>query len=267
MNNSLCLNCNASDINNGQFCAFCGQKKEIHRFTTGHLVHEFLHAFTHADKSIFQLIKQLAVNPGKVLREYIIEGKRKRYFNPFTFLLIILGISVFANSVFHPFTTELKPDPAIVAAIKSKMPEKLDTYLSYINKQNNINEFYEQKTNWVTLLSTPIISFVFLLFFRKKQINYAEHFVAYVFLIGFIILITTFTIIPLMSATKGTPWYFVLVLLNLICQLFYFAFAYKGFLRLSGFKQTARASLAGLTGILVWVILTFGATLLYFWIG
>jgi len=31
------------------------------------------------------LIRDLALRPGQVLREYIVEFKRAKYFNPFTF--------------------------------------------------------------------------------------------------------------------------------------------------------------------------------------
>ena len=37
--------------------------------------HALVHAVTHADHSIFSLIKDLALHPGRVAREYV-EGKR-----------------------------------------------------------------------------------------------------------------------------------------------------------------------------------------------
>ncbi|MCY7349575.1 MAG: DUF3667 domain-containing protein [Cytophagaceae bacterium] len=42
-----------------------------------------------------------AQRPGSTL------GKRKRYFNPFTFLLLVLGFTIFVNSIFHPYSREV----------------------------------------------------------------------------------------------------------------------------------------------------------------
>ncbi|GEM_PF-4297466 len=79
-----CLNCGAAWQPGMNYCPQCGQKTDIHRLTFTHILHEFFHAFTHADKGIFHLLKGLATQPGTVAREYV-EGKRKKYFNPFTF--------------------------------------------------------------------------------------------------------------------------------------------------------------------------------------
>ena len=91
---SHCSNCNALARTDDKYCSKCGQEIHVHRFTLGHIFHEFFHAFTHADKGIFYLLKELLVKPGTVAREYI-GGKRKKYFNPFTFFLILAGLFVY----------------------------------------------------------------------------------------------------------------------------------------------------------------------------
>ena len=63
--------------------------------------HEVVHFFTHADKGIFYLVKMLATNPGKVAREYI-RGKRKKYFSPLNFFLVVVGLFVFVQVSFKP---------------------------------------------------------------------------------------------------------------------------------------------------------------------
>ena len=42
-------------------------------------------------------MKNLAIRRGKTAREYILGGKRKKYYNPFTFLLLVLGFTVFID--------------------------------------------------------------------------------------------------------------------------------------------------------------------------
>lgn len=91
-----CKNC-GTDLQ-GRFCNNCGQKAEIHALTFSHIFHEVFHAFTHADKSFLVMLKKMIVEPGKVAWEYIVEGKRQRYYNPFTFFLLVTAINAFVES-------------------------------------------------------------------------------------------------------------------------------------------------------------------------
>ncbi len=75
-----------------RFCGSCGQRTGLARLTMGQILHDFMHALTHADHSIFSLVKDLFVRPGHVAREYV-EGKRKKYFGPFAFLVITVGLA------------------------------------------------------------------------------------------------------------------------------------------------------------------------------
>ncbi len=256
-----CKNCNHLLADSYQFCPYCSQKKDQHRFTVAHLVHEFFHAFTHADKGIIYLVKQLAIKPGVVLREYIIEGKRKKYFNPFTFLLIVLGFTVFMNTYLKPITQEIKP--ILSEKVKQLSVEKQQQYLKRVEKSIQVNQFFEKKSNWVTFCSIPVISFVFWIMFKKKKMYFAEHLIAYVLMIGFILLFTTITITPLMSVTKGTVYYFVLVVINLLLQLLYFGWGYVGLLNLTSRKEVFKAYFTSFLGILLWSILSASAVRLY----
>jgi Protein of unknown function (DUF3667) len=91
-----CLNCNHHFT--GNFCNQCGQNKTVQRFTFSHIFSELFHAFTHADKGFLVLLKKILLYPGSVAYEYIEKGKRKKYFNLFTFFLIITAIAAFIES-------------------------------------------------------------------------------------------------------------------------------------------------------------------------
>src|SRR5688572_18664064 len=94
-NDPNCKNCNAPL--SGNFCANCGQTSNVHRVTFKHFLHEFFHAFTHTDKGIFLLMKELITRPGHVAREYL-DGKRKKYFNPLTFLILMASLYAYIGS-------------------------------------------------------------------------------------------------------------------------------------------------------------------------
>lgn len=104
-----CPNCSTLLEKKFAYCPICGQSAHIHRFNLPHVFHEVFHALTHADKGLLHLIKNLTLRPGVTAREYILEGKRKTYFNPFTFLLLVLGLTVLANSYFKPYGTAPSP--------------------------------------------------------------------------------------------------------------------------------------------------------------
>ncbi len=86
----ICKNCDATL--DGKFCSSCGQRADIHRITVSHLAHEFTHALTHADKGILLLVKELVRRPGYVAKEYL-DGKRKKYFNPISFIVATTALS------------------------------------------------------------------------------------------------------------------------------------------------------------------------------
>ncbi|MEN9598710.1 MAG: hypothetical protein RL596_1021 [Bacteroidota bacterium] len=222
---SNCLNCNNPLQPNQSFCASCGQKTNTHRFNMQHFGHELVHAFTHADKGVFHLIKELTLHPGKVLREYITEGKRKKYFNPFTLLLIVAGISVIVNIYFKPYSGKLKSEAATEKEMiaQKATPQKIEL----AKKSIRINNFIEKNIKLILFASIPFSAFVFFIFYRKSGYNYAEHLVANLFLTAFFNLVMTL-LIPLQVMINKFSTFLLYTIPLLLFQLIYFAVAYQG---------------------------------------
>ena len=93
-----CVNCGQSVVA-GPYCSHCGQQRP-HRLSLAHVLHEIVHVFTHADKSIFAFAGQVLVRPGRVVADYL-AGRRKRYFNPFQFLLLAVGLATLLSVQLH----------------------------------------------------------------------------------------------------------------------------------------------------------------------
>jgi predicted amidophosphoribosyltransferase len=72
-----CLNCDAPLVPNQAYCSACGQKADTHRLSMHDIGHAMVHVFTHADHSVFALVRDLAFKPGRVAREYL-DGKRRK---------------------------------------------------------------------------------------------------------------------------------------------------------------------------------------------
>jgi len=94
-----CSDCGAEV--SGNFCANCGQPTHSHR-TLLHLGEELLHGVMHFDGRIWRTLPLLALNPGRLTREWV-QGKRTRYVSPLAIFLFTLFVMFFALSFMpHP---------------------------------------------------------------------------------------------------------------------------------------------------------------------
>lgn len=190
---NTCLNCQQENQASYKFCPSCGQKSSVHRINTSFLFHEVVHAFTHADSGIFYLVKELAMKPGEVIKEYV-AGARKKYYNPFNFFLITVAISAFLSAYFHLFDIN-------------------------INSPNPVSAMTTRMVNWIFIASVPIQSFFTWLFFRKKKYNFAENIIFHCFLGGFrfIFFLLIFTIFVSLFRQQ---YYYVLGVYLLLYMIF-----------------------------------------------
>lgn len=170
-----CPNCGADLESDFRYCPHCTQSTHLHRFTLSHIAHELIHVVTHADKSIFSLIRDLAVRPGHVAREYVLEDKRKKYFNPFTLLVLVLGLTLLLNSYYKPYSKMADEQSKGFAVRKGDSLKKQQFSKEVDIRQRQMMNFVETQTKWLVFLSIPIMAFVFWLFFRRSGVHYAEH--------------------------------------------------------------------------------------------
>ncbi|HEY3405505.1 MAG TPA: DUF3667 domain-containing protein [Ohtaekwangia sp.] len=170
----ICKNCGATI--DTKFCPDCGQKAETHRITIGHLAHEFFHVMTHADKGILFLIKELIRRPGFVVKEFL-EGRRKKYFNPISFIVITSALGAIASfksgyySALGRVQTGQASEASEIAASNSKL---LGLFLI-----------------------VPIYSLLSWLFFWRPRYNFAEHVVLQSYAIGMLYIAQSLIFVPL----------------------------------------------------------------------
>ncbi|HET9473394.1 MAG TPA: DUF3667 domain-containing protein, partial [Steroidobacteraceae bacterium] len=161
-------------------------------------------------------------------REYV-EGKRKKYFGPFAFLVITVGI---ASLVVALTGVEwFKPIPDARAG-----------------------GFLQRHINLVMLIQVPILAALNWLFFRSERYNYAEHlvFTAYtssIRLLAFALVATPAVYFSEVGATRG-----VALILYFSLWAAYYTFAAVQFYRGNVFWKILRAVLAT---VLAQVAITF----------
>jgi hypothetical protein len=252
MNVKHCLNCD-SQINQTQnFCQNCGQQTKIHRFTLVHFFHEGFHAFTHADKGLFYLLKELTIRPGIVAREYI-AGKRKKYYNPFTFFLILAAFYVLsAGLVVVNQNKEPVPEPIL----KIENIEKRKEVLMIYERAMYSKVFMFKHGNIVAMFAVPFFAFYFWLIYYRKKYNYSEHLVANLMFVSLANLAFSVIVYPTQTLLHGSPIAPMVTFLGFLLQWVYFVVAYKGFLQLKGFWPSTKVILSTIIGLVLWFFLT-----------
>ncbi len=147
-----CSNCDIELDDGFIFCPYCGQKKIQGRLDFKQVRTDLWNAFTDTEQGIFLTIKQLVYRPGYMARDYI-SGKRKIYFNPFRYLVVMLAIVLFFVLKFVP----------LVLNDSNSNLENID-FLHFVF--GNLNVFI--------LLMCPIYAVLIWLFFWKRQTNFFE---------------------------------------------------------------------------------------------
>jgi len=214
MQTGKCLNCEAELVASNQFCSNCGQKADTHRLNLGHIGHELIHSFFLTYKGFFSLAWEMIYRPGHIAREYV-EGKRKKYFSPFSFLVIIVAVSTF-----------------FVA--------NWDLMLIDVKKVNPVSKFISQHFNLIIFCTVPLIALFSWLLFKRQGKNYAEHLTLAAFVSGERSLFFTLIVVPLWIFARDH--YFVVLYSYLAVFFIYYAWASMQFNR----KYTVWAFIKGI---------------------
>jgi hypothetical protein len=220
-----CRNCEAPLVDGQTFCARCGQKHETHRLTLGSIGHDVMHALFHVDHSIFALLKGLLLRPGRVARDYV-EGRRKRYFGPFGFVVITAGLATLFVAItgaqwFAPIT------------------------------DSEAQAILTRHINLVVLLQTPVLTTLCLLLFWKQRLHFAEHMVLVAYTAGVRMLYLSFVAAPLMHLTGRTAADPVFIAGYYGPWLAFFAFAAVQFYGGTPWASALKAVVAGIVNQLL----------------
>jgi len=252
MHPANCLNCETL-INVGQnFCPHCGQKTNIHRLSFHEISHEVIHEVTHADKSIFKLLRDLVIKPGVVAREYL-AGKRKKYFKPINFFLLVAGIVVFITSSFYtPNTTRSRMMES--AAQRIQDPVKKQELLLMANRTKKVSMITGKYSNVINMIATPFLTLLFWVFYRKHY-NYTESLVANMYFIGLIMIIYALLIVPLQNLLPKYSTYFIAAFFAF--EIIYRGFAYYQFINKRGVWNIVKAYGVSFLITAVWVLITY----------
>jgi hypothetical protein len=248
-----CLNCDTAFSDGQRFCTQCGQKTSTHRLTWRHFQHEFLHALTHADTGILHLFKELVLRPGVVAREYV-EGKRKKYFNPFSYFLISAGVIVLVDQLFGQQVAEAAPDPAVLARLTTEAARA--NYIELVHRSSQIAHFAASHGNLFAIAAIPILALVWWAFYRRRGYNYVEFLTAAMLIDSVTNVLLPFVMQPFRANADPSVAQWVLRA-TLVVQISYLAYGLTGFLQLNSLKARLGGALVAALSSLTWMIVSY----------
>ena len=97
----VCKNCGR--VFDGNYCNNCGQSAKTRRLNWRFIVENFEHEILHFDHGIVFTIKEIFLRPGTTIKKFL-EGKRKKYSHPLTYIAVISVIYFILRSVFVKYT-------------------------------------------------------------------------------------------------------------------------------------------------------------------
>ncbi|WKN46134.1 DUF3667 domain-containing protein [Tunicatimonas pelagia] len=171
------------------------------RITLHYLWQEILSTLSW-DKGLFFTCKQLLINPGAAIREYI-AGERKRYSNPIRFLVFATALASFVVIKLDLIGRALRED--ILASGDERAQQAQQEAIAFVYQYYNIIGF----------LTVPLLALITHAFFRRRGYNYAEHLTLAAFVTA------EYTLLYLL-ATFGL--YYYPALFNSMVQLVWFVY-------------------------------------------
>lgn len=103
---TYCKNCNGEV--KGSYCTSCGQKTSINKVTFKETFQDLFDAIFSIEAPLIITLKMLVLNPGKLFTEYL-AGKRKTYYKPVTFFILMTVIYLIIRGIikYDPFGSNL----------------------------------------------------------------------------------------------------------------------------------------------------------------
>ncbi len=249
MDKLSCKNC--GNIYTESFCNQCGQKTP-HRYTVAHVFHELVHTFTHADKGIFSFAWNIIRKPGTIALDFV-EGRRKRHFNIFQYLLIIVGITTFLISKTDFMESSMKSMNSLAG---TKMSGRVAEF------QSEMVQSLQKYFNILQLSLVPVYAFFTWLFLGRKKNNYAENIVLLSSVTAQTNTIAVFTTLMAFFITTASG-VLIYTILSFVIILFGFSIAFKQFYKISAGKAILYAVLIYLCSYIIQIILIAAVAIVF----
>lgn len=235
---TACANC--STHLNGPVCHNCGQKHIRSRWTLSLLVEQFFSQLTNIESGFIYTLQSLLGKPGELINDYW-RGRTKIYYNPFRFLIILLGFNLLVGFL-------MGIDDLMQATFQ---PEELEAQMG----SSNVSEADMKFDSWLNvlvLLLLPVNALSSRWLFGKAGKNYGEHLIVNAYCMGQQAFLSSIFMV--------IAYVFPVLFLAFLPTNFILGFVYNGYVFSQTFgegklKTYAKALVQGIIGILVFLAL------------
>lgn len=166
---TTCLNCGKPLLD--QFCPHCGQKAEVHRLNLHNLREEIIYVSHQMAEGFIKTVKQLILQPGTLCKNYL-DGKRKRYYKPVSFLLVWITafLLIFQAALY----------------LTDFPPTHTSTLFTFDVRTSSIISKYR---SLFEVLTIPFLAFTSWLIIARPRLNYVEVLIVFFYLTSFLFII------------------------------------------------------------------------------
>ena len=207
---TTCKNCGTEF--EGKYCPRCGQKASTRRIVTRDLFTDLIKKLIPWDKGFLFTLRRLMTSPGRMVRDYL-NGHRVDHSKPLSFLFLVTAIVLFA------FNQDL---------FMRSMEVNTGQDIQGNQQVMGLTKWLFSHMSLVMLGLIPFLALCSKLFFRRDDINYAEHLVFNVYLMAGCILLSIplLILVDLRGSTQPNP---VISFLGALPYLVFFGWGYTQF--------------------------------------
>lgn len=213
-----CKNCHTELSEQDDFCKSCGGKVIRNRLTIRNLFEHISTTFLNVDNTFIRTFLNLFKKPEEVIGGYI-NGMRKRYINPISYLALAITIGgvymivlnkYFPNQLVEMSSVGMKEQQVFAAKFMSKVQEYYSLFM---------------------VLMIPFYALISrLVFINKKEFNYTEHLVMAMYIVAQFSLVSSFLNVLLLVLQLPAS---ILSSVSIFLQIGYFAYCYKRLYKLT----------------------------------
>lgn len=179
-----CKNCGAHLEEEAGFCSYCGARVIRDRISFSFLFKEFMDKVLNVDNRLLKTFLHLFHKPDVVINSYI-NGVRKRYFNPVSYLII----SITVNGLYIYFLKDILLDAFTIQSPSSAFDNAEYT--------SNFMDVFTEYQAIFTVMNIPIYGFLsWLVFLNRRKYNFYEHLVIYLYTASHVTFISFFAVLP-----------------------------------------------------------------------
>ena len=245
-----CKNCKNSLRDIDGFCSVCGARIIDERISFRFLFNEFLDKVLSVDNKLLKTFFHLFTKPEVVIDGFI-NGVRKKYYNPVSYLLI----SITLTGIYLYFLKDVAMETMNVLEVE---PDPNNPF----GNAESMKKIFDITTDYqafITVSNIPIYGFIsWLVFLNKKKYNFYEHLIIYLYAASQITVLSFLIVVPIYFINKEIGGFVSLVMSGI--SILYFGYVLIRLFKLSFFQFIIKTIYFSFISVVLLVLMILIAT-------